>query len=142
MKKLMSLLALSLSFNSPAQLVELNAVDAFQMIIKPGIYHGKNDLNENCHATIEKDGSDLIITVLTETSYASKTIYARDEYAFRINRNEFLQIERNYIDDQSYIEKVVRTLTAGNRKLYIVASEQSVYGHDSLSNQAECVINY
>lgn len=134
--------AFLLSMNVSAQLVDLNAVEAFQMIIKPGIYYGKNDLNESCYASIEKDGADLIVTVLTDTSFASKVIFSRDEYAFRIHRNEFLQIERNYIDDQSYIEKVVRTLTAGDRKLYIVASEQAVYGRESLSTQAECVVNY
>ena len=124
---------------------ELNAVDAVLSVLPVGIYQGKNDLDIDCTVsvyTVNFPDNAIAVTVTDNKTRLFKVVNANSEFRFRAYKSEFIQTERFYVDANrnAYVDRILRTVDAGEGRLYVVVGHESTVNRDVRQETAECVV--
>ncbi len=143
MKTLIAAALMVMSFSTLAE-PKGSSVDSFLSVLPLGHYLGVDDNGADCSMTVsEVNFPKKAISITGENSKhrVSKMVAEGSEFLLRAHRKEFIQTNRYSATKNSYYEKIVRTLTAGDNRLYVVtAIETSINGRFS-SEKVECVVN-
>ena len=125
---------------------EMGSVDSFLSVLPIGSYYGKDDQGVSCSISVnESNFPEKSITVSASNNNNSifKKIVDGSEFRLRAYKIEFIQTERSYVDASrgSYIDRIVRTTSAGDNRLYVVVGNVVTDNRDVRSESVECVIN-
>lgn len=140
--KILLVLALSLvTSNSFA-----GAVETFTSFIPVGAYVGNNEDVGTCFVTVDEVNfpkKDIQVTVLVGNLGLKKLIESDSSYAHKDYKKEFIQTERKLVsaDESNYVERIIRTVSAGDKKQYVVVSYSTVVNRERHTETAECVID-
>jgi hypothetical protein len=124
----------------------LNAVDSFLSVLPLGNYTGATDSGEFCSITVNEVNypeKKIAVTVANSSTRVFKLIADRSDFFFKAYKSEFIQTERFYVnaDRNSYVDRVIRTVSAGANRLYVVVAHESTVNREVSVESAECVIN-
>ncbi len=146
------LLVLALTFASVSSYAS-NAVDKFTSYLPIGYYSGVNDQGTACTVSVAEVNypkKDIQIRVVVGNSDLTKLIEEdslyRSSYCNKEDRNckrEFVLTDRNLIgsDDMSYVESIIRTVSTGDKKQYVVVSYSVVVNTEANTEIAECIVD-
>lgn len=124
---------------------ERSSVDSFLSVLPVGNYQGKDDSGLGCSISVNEvnfPAKAILVSAINPKIKVTKLVKEGSEFLFRAYKKEFIQTDRYYVNDSrnAYVEKIVRTVLAGDKLLYIVvAAETSINGHRS-SDKVECVV--
>lgn len=141
------LLALALSFvcfNALAKSV--STVDRLTSYLPVGFYEGRNDRGEFCSVIVSEVNypkRDIQVRVMNPKADLTKLVEENSEAGGRAHLREFIQTETNILgsDDSQYVERVIRTVTAGASKQYVVVSYSIVNNRERQTEVADCVVD-
>lgn len=140
--KFLLVLALSLvASNSFA-----GAVEKFTSFVPVGAYIGSNENVGTCFVTVDEVNfpkKDIQVTVLVGNLELKKLIESGSHYGYKDFKKEFVQTERSLVsaDESNYVERIIRTVSAGDKKQYVVVSYSTVVNRETHTETAECVID-
>jgi uncharacterized protein YdeI (BOF family) len=145
MKFLIVLTLAALSCQSMA-FAETGAAEKFTSFVPLGQYTGTNDQVESCQVLVSEVNSpktDIQVTVSLNGKSLSKLIVDGSAFSYKDYKREFIQTNRKQLgsDDTSYVEKIVRTVNAGDKLQYVTVSNSVVNNTDSKIESLDCVIN-
>lgn len=141
------LLALALSvfcFSSFAKPVSV--VDKLTSYLPVGFYEGRNDQGEFCSVIVSEVNypkKDVQVRVMTPKFDLSKLVEENSIAAYKDYRREFIQTETNIFgsDETQYVERILRTVSAGTTKQYVVVSWAIISNRDRQTEEASCVVD-
>ncbi len=122
------------------------AVDSFLSVLSYGVHTGVDDNGKACKVTVtEANFPSKSLAVLAENSELKvfKVINDESEFLFRAYKKEYIQTDRYYVDStrNSFVDRVVRTVIAGERSLYVVVANEITVNRDRKVEMVECVVN-
>lgn len=125
---------------------ELGAVDSFLSVLPVGSYSGRDDKGVECVVNVNEvnfPAKALLVTATNHKNKTTKVIKDGSEFFFRAYKQEFIQTNRYYVDASrnAYVEKIVRTVNAGDNRLYVVVSSEVTINRDRSVEVVECVVN-
>jgi len=141
------LLALVLSFISLSTFAAgSGAVEKFITFLPLGTYDGATDKNEKCHVVVEEVNfpkKDIQVTISNTNREIKKLIEENSQFGFKDYKREFVQTERKFLgdDEYNYVERIVRTVSAGDKKQYVVVSYSVAVNTKTNTEIAECVVD-
>ena len=126
---------------------DTSAADSSLSILPIGQYHGKTDAGVDCSVIVnEVNYPDKVITVtaIDNRLKVFKIINEGVGFLFRPYKSEFIQTERYYVtsDRTSYVDNIIRTVSAGERSLYVTVAQERTVNRDFSVKAVECVVNY
>lgn len=141
------LLVLTLSFfcfNTFAKSVSV--VDKLTSYLPVGFYEGRNDQGEFCSVQVSEVNypkKDIQVRVMTSKADLTKLVEEFSEAAYKDYKREFIQTETNIVgsDDTQYVERILRTVTAGDKKQYVVVSYSVVNNRERQTEEASCIVD-
>lgn len=142
MKSLVLIVILAICHNTFAQ--TMSAVEALSSVIKVGEYKGKNE-NGRCVVLVSEVNypqKALAVKVSDKLNSVTKLVEEGSEFKLGM-RKEFIQTTTSSIDENedSYVERIVRTVLAGENQLYVVTSYATVMNREINRTAVDCVIN-
>lgn len=150
MKKIIILASLLLSFSVLASEENSNpsvsSVDSFLTVLPLGTHNGVNELGASCSVIVSEVNfpeKAISVSVIKGNHRIFKTINEGSEFFYRVGRKEFIQSERFYVDDtrSSYVDRIVRTVLAGDNKLFVVVANEITVNRESFVEALECIVN-
>lgn len=141
------LLALVLTFVSLSSFAKSSgAVDKFTSFLPVGEYSGVNDQGVSCQVSVGEVNypkKDIQVRVVVGNTDLTKLIEDGSEFGYKDYKREFVQTDRNQVgsDDVNYVERIVRTVSAGDKKQYVVVSYSVVMNTDRNDEAAECIVD-
>lgn len=143
--KILLALAMSLAaLNSFAS--DSSAVDKLTSYLPVGSYSGATDQGSACQVNVSEVNypkKDIRVRVIEGNNDLSKIIANGSVFRYRDYKKEFIQSDHTVIgsDDVNYVERIIRTVNAGDNKLYVVVSYSTMLNTNAETQVAECVIN-
>lgn len=146
MRAMFLTLALATSVMSSSAFAITGAVDSFLGILPLGTYQGQDDDGKKCEVGVYKLDSHERAIAIVATDWeieAVKTLTDDSEFYLKDYKKEFIRTEKLKIstDGSNYKENVIRTVIAGDRKLYVVVSNSIILNRKRISQTVECVVN-
>lgn len=143
MKSLIAAALLMVSFSTFAA---EGSVDSFLSVLPFGVHTGVDDKGQACKVSVsEANFPAKAISVQAENDKLKvfKMINDGSEFLFRAYKKEFIQTDRYYVDAtrNSYVERIVRTVIAGENRLYVVVANEITVNRDRKVELVECVVN-
>lgn len=141
------LLALALSFTCFSSIAKtISVVDKLTNYLPVGFYEGRNDQGEFCSVIVSEVNypkKDVQVRVMTPKADLTKLVEENSEAFFKDYRREFIQTEISILgsDDSQYVERILRTASAGTTKQYVVVSWSIVSNRDRQTEEASCVVD-
>lgn len=144
MKSLIAAALLIVSISSHAS--ELGSVDSFLSVLPVGTYKGTDDKGAECTIAVNEVNfpeKAISVTAVNAKNKVYKVIKDGSEFLFRAYKQEFIQVNRYYVDASrnSYVERIVRTVNAGDNRLYVVVAIETTVNRDRTDEAVECVVN-
>ena len=145
MKSLFSIIALLCTLSVFG--MEPGSVDALLSVLPIGTHAGVNDSGEKCSVMVSEVNyplKALSISALNANNRVFKQVMDGSEYLFRAHKQEFIQSDRYYVDStrSAYVDRVIRTVNAGEGKLYVVIANEVTVNRDLAVEAVDCVINF
>ncbi|MBC7539150.1 MAG: hypothetical protein H7281_10035 [Bacteriovorax sp.] len=143
--KILLALAISLAaFNSFAS--GSDAVNKLTSYLPIGSYTGSTDQGTACLVSVSEVNypkKDIQVRVIEGNNDLTKLVTEGSEFGFKDYKKEFIQIDHTIVgnDDVNYVERIIRTVNAGDNKLYVVVSFSAVFNTNTDTQVAECIIN-
>ena len=124
---------------------ELSSVDAFLSVLPLGTHTGKDDNGVACSVSVVEvnyPAKDIAVTAVNAKNKVFKVIKDGSDFFFRAYKEEFIQVDRYYVDASrnSYVEKIVRTVNAGDNRLYVVVANETTINRERTVEKVECVV--
>lgn len=125
---------------------ELGSVDSFLSVLPLGSYQGYDDKGVSCVVSVTEvnyPAKAILVMASNDKNQTTKVIQDGSEFVFRAYKQEFIQTDRYYVDASrnSYVEKIVRTVNAGDNRLYVVVALETTVNRERTVEAVECVIN-
>lgn len=144
MKVLLALALSVLSINSFANTP--SDLDKLKSYLPVGFYEGRNDKGEFCSVIVSEVNfpkKDVQVRVLNPKADLFKLVEEDADALTRDYRREFILTEKNILgsDDTQYVERILRTVTAGGTKQYVVVSWSIVSNRGRQTEEASCVVD-
>lgn len=144
MKALIAVALMTVSFSTFGN--DLGSVDSFLSVLPEGTYTGADDRGNSCEVAVSEvnfPAKAISVTVSNNKDKIFKIINDGSEFLFRAYKQEFIQTERQYVDAtrNSYIERIVRTVNAGDNRLYVVVANELTVNRERTVEAVECVVN-
>ena len=144
MKSLIAAALMIVSISSHAN--ELGSVDSFLSVLPVGEYKGHDDKGAACAITVNEVNfpeKAISVTAVNDKNKVYKVIKDGSEFLFRAYKQEFIQVNRYYVDASrnSYVERIVRTVNAGDNRLYVVVAIETTVNRDRTVEAVECIVN-
>ncbi len=144
MKVLVALTLSILCLNSYAKPVSV--VDKLTSYLPVGLYEGRNDRGEFCSVLVSEVNfpkRDITVRVMNPKTDLTKLVEENSEAGYKDYKREFIQTETNLIgsDSSQYVERILRTVTAGANKQYVVVSWSIVSNRERQTETAECIVD-
>ncbi len=137
------LLATAISFVSLSSFA--CGVEQLASYLPVGTYSGVNDQGVACQVYVKEVNypkKDLQVRVVAGGIDLSKLVQEGSVGRCRGAR-EFDLTERSLVgsDDSNYVERIIRTVSAGDNKQYVVVSYSTIMNTDRNDQIAECVVD-
>jgi len=144
MKNLLFLTLLFCSFRALS--TEVGSVDSLLSVLPLGTHKGVNDAGESCLVTVNEvnyPSKEIMVVASNSRNRVFKKIMDGSEFVFRAYKKEFIQADRYYVDSTrtSYVDRVLRTVNAGEGKLYVVVANEVTISRDLAIEAVECVVD-
>lgn len=144
MKSVIAAALMILSFSTYANV--MGSVDSLLSVLPLGTHKGVDDQGVACSVNVHEvnfPAKALSVSVVKKNAKLFKLINDGSEFYFVAYKNEFSQTDRYYVDDTrtSYVERVVRTVIAGDKQQYVVISNEIVVNRDRSVEEIDCVVN-
>lgn len=144
MKSVLAIALMMASFSTFA--AELGSVDSLVSVLPQGTFNGKDDLGVACTVSVYEvnfPAKAVAVQVNKGNAKIMKVINDGSDFRFVAHKNEFVQTDRYYVDDTrtSYVERIVRTVKAGDKQQYVVVSNEIVVNRDRSVEAIDCVVN-
>ncbi len=142
MKALIAVALMTVSFSTFSN--DLGSVDSFLSVLPVGTYTGADDRGNACEVAVSEvnfPAKAISVTVANNKNRIFKIINDGSEFLFRAYKQEFIQTDRQYVDAtrNSYIERIVRTVNAGDNRLYVVVANELTVNRERTVEAVECV---
>ena len=139
--------AVLILISASAFAVEKGPVDSFISVLPLGQYNGIDEGGDRCSVIVSEvnyPDKAILITGANLKNKVSKMIEEGSAFLLRAYRKEFLQTNRYYVKNSknSYYEKTVRTIEAGDNLLYVVTALETNMNGRLKVEKVECIINY
>lgn len=124
---------------------DMSSVDSLLSVLPEGTYTGSDDKGNTCEvavAEVNYPAKTISVTVSNKKEKIFKVITDGTEFLFRAYKQEFIQVERQYVDAtrNSFIERIIRTVNAGDNRLYVVVANELTVNRDRTVEAVECVV--
>lgn len=124
---------------------DLGSVDSFLSVLPVGTYTGTDDRGNSCEAAVSEvnfPAKAIAVTVSNNKNKIFKIINDGSEFLFRAYKQEFIQTERQYVDAtrNAYVERIIRTVNAGDNRLYVVVANELTVNRERTVEAVECVV--
>lgn len=144
MKRVIALALMMASFSTFAN--HMGSVDSLLSVLPQGTFNGKDDLGVACSVSVYEvnfPAKAIAVQVNKRNSKIMKVVSDGSDFRFVAYKKEFVQTERYYVDDTrtSYVERVVRTVLAGDKQQYVVVSNEVVVNRDRTVEAIDCVVD-
>jgi hypothetical protein len=144
MKILLALAMTLAAFNSFAS--GSSAADKLTSYLPIGNYTGSTDQGTACSVSVSQVNypkKDIQVRVIEGNIDLTKLIVDGSEFGYKDYKREFIQTDHTVIgnDDVNYVERIIRTVNAGDNKQYVVVSFSAVFNTNADTQVAECIIN-
>lgn len=125
---------------------ERSSVDSFLSVLPVGLYAGKDDQGVGCSISVNEVNfpeKAILITAEKSKSKVTKMVKEGSEFIFKAFKQEFIQTDRYFVDDSriAYYDKIVRTINAGDKLLYVVVAVDTYISGTRASDKVECVVD-
>ena len=146
MKFIMALTLSFFCFNTYAQKRPVSVVDKLVSYLPVGFYEGRNDQGEFCSVSVSEVNypkKDIQVRVMTPKADLTKLIEENSDAMWRDYKREFIQTETNVFgsDDTQYVERILRTVSAGDKKQYVVVSYSIVANRERQTEESSCIVD-
>lgn len=143
MKSLIATALLFASFSTYAQ--EAGSVDSFLSVLPLGVHQGQDERSLDCTVKVTEanfPAKAISVSIENNKSKIFKTIQDGSEFLFRPYKQEFIQADRYYIDStrSSYVERIIRTVKAGDKSLYIVVANETTVNRETFVEMVDCIV--
>jgi hypothetical protein len=143
------ILVLTLSlfcFDTFAQRKPASVVDKLVSYLPVGFYEGKNDQDEFCSVQVSEVNypkRDVQVRVMVPGHDLTKLVEENSQALTRDYKREFIQTDKSIFgsDDTQYIERILRTVIAGDKKQYVVVSYSVVANTERTNEEASCIVD-
>ncbi len=144
MKALIAAALMTISFSTFSN--DLGSVDSLTSILPVANYTGADDKGNFCEVEVNEvnyPAKAISVTVSNSKNKIFKIINDGSEFLFRSYKQEFIQTERQYVDAtrNSYVERIIRTVNAGDNRLYVVVANELTVNRERTVEAVECVID-
>lgn len=144
MKSLIATALLLTSFSTFA--LEAGSVDSLLSVLPLGVHQGQDDSAQDCTVSVSEvnfPAKALSVSLENSKSKIFKTINDGSEFLFRAYKQEFIQTDRYYVDStrSSYVDRIIRTVNAGDKRLYVVVANETTVNRERFVEMIECVVN-
>lgn len=124
----------------------MSVVDKLTSYLPEGFYEGRNDQGEFCSVQVSAVNfpkKDIQVRVMTSKSDLTKLVEENSQAGYKDYKREFIQTETSVLgsDDTQYVERILRTVSAGDKKQYVVVSYSVVNNTDRQTEEASCVVD-
>lgn len=146
MKYILVLTLALFCFDTFAQRKPASVVDKLVSYLPVGFYEGKNDQGEFCSVQVSEVNypkRDIQVRVMVPNHDLTKLVEENSQALYRDYKREFIQTEKSVFgsDDTQYIERILRTVIAGDKKQYVVVSYSVVANRESTTEEASCIVD-
>lgn len=144
MKTLIAVALIIVSFSTFSN--DLGSVDSLLSVIPAGVYAGTDDKGAACNVSVSEvnfPAKALSVTLSNDKAKIFKIINDGSEFLFKAYKQEFIQTERQFVDATrtSYIDRILRTVNAGDKRLYVVVANEITINRDRTVEAIECVVD-
>lgn len=144
MKSVMALALIMASLSTFAN--QMGSVDSLLSVLPHGTFTGKDDLGVACTVSVYEvnfPAKAIAVQVNKGNSKIMKVISDGSDFRFVAHKNEFVQTDRYYVDATrtSYVERIIRTVKAGDKQQYVVVSNEIVVNRDRTIEAVDCVVD-
>jgi len=124
----------------------MGSVDSLLSVLPLGTYKGVNDAGESCVVTVNEvnyPSKEVLVVASNFENRVFKNVMNGSEFVFRAYKKEFIQSDRYYVDSTrtAYVDRVLRTVNAGEGKLYVVVSNEVTISRDLAIEAVECIVD-
>ncbi len=138
-------IAVLIIISASVSAVEIGPVDSFLSVLPLGLYKGFDESGNQCSITVNEVNypeKAILITGINLKNKVSKMIERDSVFLLKAYKKEFIQANRYYLDSSknSYYEKIVRTLNAGENLLYIVTAVETNLNGKLKIDKIECKV--
>lgn len=146
MKTLLVLVLILGSFSTFAFEGKTSAADKLTSYLPLGTYTGQTDDGVACGVYVSEANfpkKDIQVRVVSGKSDLTNLIEENSVYSYKDYKKEFIQTERSLIGvgETNYVERIIRTVNAGEGKQYVVVSYSVVLNRSRDTQTAECVVD-
>ena len=144
MKSLIAAALMMVSFSTFS--TETSSVDTLLSVLPLGTHKGMDDLKTECTVSVNEvnfPAKVISVTIENENGKIFKIVNDGSEFVFRGYKKEFIQTDRQYVDASrnSYVERVIRTVSAGADRLFVVVANELTIDRELSVESIECVVN-
>jgi hypothetical protein len=144
MKVLVGLTLTFFCFNSFAK--SFSVIEKLTSYLPVGFYEGRNDHSEFCSVQLSEVNfpkKDIQVRVMTLNADLTKLVEENSDAGFKDYKREFVQTNKSIIssDDNQYVERILKTMTAGSKKQYVVVSWSVVNNNERQTEEASCIVD-
>ena len=139
------LIAALMLISASVYAVEKGPIDYFLSVLPLGQYIGFDESGNQCSVEVNEVNypeKTILITGINLKNKVSKMIEKDSAFLLRAFRKEFIQTNRYYLANSknSYYEKTVRTINAGEKLLYIVTALETNLNGKLQIDKVECKV--
>ena len=144
MKKLITLAIMITSFSTFAN--NMGSVDSFLSVLPLGTFKGVDDLGISCSVSVYEvnfPAKAIAVEVNKRNMKIMKVISEGSDFRYIAYKKEFVQMDKYFVDStrSSYVERVIRTVLAGDKQQYVIVSNEIVVNRERTVNAVDCVVN-
>lgn len=125
---------------------EMGSVDSLLSVLPQGTYSGSDDNGNACEVVVAEvnfPAKAISVTASNNKEKIFKVITDGTEFLFKAYKQEFIQVERQYVDAtrNSFIERIIRTVNAGDNRLYVVVANEITVNRERTIQAVECIVS-
>ena len=140
-----TLIVALMMISGSAHAFEKSSVDSFLSILPIGQYFGTDDHGAECSVKVSEvnyPDKAILITGTNLNNKVSKMVEEGSVFLLKAYKKEFIQTNRYYLDNSknTYYEKIVRTINAGENLLYVVTALETNLNGRLKIDKIECIV--
>lgn len=144
MKSVIAIALMMASFSTFAN--NMGSVDSLLSVLPHGTFSGVDDLGVACSVSVYEvnfPAKAVAVQVNKRNSKILKVISDGSDFRFIAYKKEFVQMDKYFVDSTrtSYVERVVRTVLAGDKQQYVIVSNEIVVNRERTVEAIDCVVN-
>ena len=139
------IIAVLICITATVSAFEKGPVDSFLSVLPLGQYKGFDESGNECSIIVKEvnyPDKAILITGTNLKNKVSKMVEEGSVFLLKAYKKEFIQTNRYYLDNSknTYYEKIVRTINAGENLLYVVTALETNLNGRMKIEKIECIV--